>query len=333
MKTAIVAIIVFATLVLFHELGHFAIAKLVGIKVNEFSIGMGPKLLQWKKKDTEYTIRALPIGGFVSMEGEEETSDDPEAFDNATPLQRIGVIAAGPVMNLIIAFLLLWIVASLMGSPTTTIGEFSEISPAREAGVRIGDVVKNIDGTEIVKWEDIPAAVTANGQDGKLLLTVERDGQPMAFEMAPTVQEDRALIGITPMYEKNLVGSFSAAWKEFSRLSGLMLGFFRNLFGGKINTSDVSGPIGIITVIGEAARSGVIDVLLLGAFLSINLAFVNLLPIPALDGSKILLYVVEMLRGRPLDKQKESTITVIGFAFLMIIMLLVSLQDLSRLFF
>lgn len=330
MDTAIVAIIVFLLLITFHELGHFLVAKLVGVRVNEFSIGMGPELLHRKKNETTYSLRALPIGGYVSMEGEDEESEHPDSFNNATPVQRISIIAAGPFTNFLLAFLALILVGLLVGTPVNTIDSFTEISPAREAGILSGDKIIRIDGDSIQTWEDITNGVTKHSQDDVLAITVERDGREMEFQVHPVQEEGRYLIGIYPARIVSIGGALSNGLTEFKGMMGAMFGFIKSLFTGQIKLNALSGPIGVVSMIGDTTRSGFTSVLYLFAFLNINLGFVNLLPIPALDGSKILLYFIEILRGKPLSKSKEGVITMIGFVFLMALIVVVSIQDLSR---
>jgi regulator of sigma E protease len=330
MQTAIAAIFVFLLVVLLHELGHFTVAKLVGIKVNEFSIGMGPKLLQKTKGDTQYTLRLLPIGGYVKMEGEDENSDDPRSFSKVSPLSRIAVVAAGAFMNFVLAFIVLTIVAFNTGTPTNTIGEINADSPAEIGGLQAGDTIISINNISIDNWDKLSDTISNSNPDNNLKIDIIRENEKMNIVVKPVVEEGRTIIGIIPAYEKSISAAIKGGAENTVLFIELMFDFLKSLFKGQVSTNDLSGPVGVITEIGRAADSGLTNLLFLLGFISVNLGFFNLLPIPALDGSRIVFLLLEILRGKPIDSDKESFIHFIGFVLLISLMLIVTYKDLIR---
>jgi len=330
MQTAIAAIFVFLLVVLLHELGHFTVAKMVGIKVNEFSIGMGPKLLQKEKGDTQYTLRLLPIGGYVKMEGEDENSEDPRSFSKVSPLARIAVVAAGAFMNFVLAIIVLTIVAFNTGVPTTTIGEIIQNSPAEINGIEPGDRIVEINGTKISDWNDITNLVSNSNADQELEVKVLRNNIEQKLSVKPIIEDGRVIIGIIPSYEKSFSSAIKGGIENTILFVNLMFDFLKMLFQGKVSTNDLSGPIGVISEIGQAASMGISNVLFLLGFISVNLGFFNLLPIPALDGSRIVFLLIELVRGKPIDPDKENLIHTIGFVLLISLMLIVTYKDLIR---
>jgi len=313
MLTAIAAIFIFLMVILVHEFGHFAVAKLVGIKVNEFSIGMGPKLVQQKKGDTEYTLRLLPIGGYVKMEGEDESSKDPRSFGNVPVLSRIGVVVAGAVMNFILAIIVLSIVSFGAGMPTNTIEETKLGSPANNIGIIPGDTVLSINGKQTKTWDTIANSINKSDPQKEIEIIIERNGQEKTFMINPTVEDGRTIIGIVPRYEKSIITAIKGGFQKTTMFLKLMFEFIGMVFKGKVSTTDLSGPIGVIHEVGVAAKLGIFNLLYLLGFISVNLGFFNLLPIPALDGSRIIFLLIELVRGKPINPEKEGFIHLIGF--------------------
>jgi len=329
MQTAVAAIFVFLLVILLHELGHFSIAKLVGIKVNEFSIGMGPKLFQTRKGETQYSLRLLPIGGYVRMEGEEEDSNDPRAFNNASTLARIAVVAAGAIMNFILAFIVFSIVSFNLGEPTTTIGEILPDSPAQHGGLMEGDRIIAINQTETKSWDELSNAI-ANSDGNELDIRIIRDGKEENLYIKPSFQEGRLMIGIVPKYEKSLLAGIRGGFESTITFIGLMFDFVKMLFTGQVTIEHLSGPVGVINEIGQAAKMGFLNLLLLLGFISVNLGFFNLLPIPALDGSRLVFLFIELIRGKPVNPEKENFVHFVGLIFLLGLMLVVTYKDLLR---
>jgi len=332
MITAIAAIFVFLMVILFHEFGHFIAAKSVGIKVNEFSIGMGPKVFQKKKGETKYSLRLLPIGGYVSMEGEDEKSDDPRSFNKASPLARIITVSAGAIMNFILAIIVLIIVSFNVGTPTTTVEETIENSPAERAGILNGDVIKSINNIEVKDWNSIVNTISNSSPDEEITISIIRDGENITISMIPTLSEEdnRVIIGIIPKYERSISAAIAGGFKETGQMFQVMFDFIRMLFKGQVSTKDLSGPVGVIYTIGEAAKYGIINLLYLLGFISVNLGVFNLFPLPALDGSRIVFILIELIRGKPISPEKEGYVHFIGFILLMLLMAVVTYTDINR---
>ncbi|MCC5909836.1 MAG: RIP metalloprotease RseP [Clostridiaceae bacterium] len=329
MYTAVVAIFVFGLLVFFHELGHFAVAKFVGIKVHEFALGMGPRLIKFTKGETDYSIRILPIGGYVKMEGEDEVSNDNRSFSKKTVGERISVIIAGPLMNFILAILLFVIIFyTLTGVPTTEIQQIIPQSPAEEVGLQEQDEVISVNGVEMTNWEQLVDTINVSAGI-PLEVTILRNGDIIKKTITPEVDEEtgRAMIGIVPATEKSLALAVTGSFKQTGMIFREMFMFFGSVFRRQATTADVVGPVGIINLVGEASRAGWVYVLHLAALISINLGIINLLPIPALDGSRIIFLGLESLRGKPVDPEKEAMVHIVGFALLMLLMIVITYKD------
>lgn len=329
--TALAAIFVFLMVILIHELGHFTVAKLVGIKVNELSIGMGPRFFHKKYGDTEYSIRALPIGGYVKMEGEDEESDDPRGFSKQSPLARIAVVAAGAIMNFILAIVVLSIVSFMIGQPTTTISEVIDNSPAESAGLMPGDKIISISGNTIENWEDIVNNIEKSNNNTQLEIIVERNNELETILVTPKMEDGRMVIGIVPEGDSNVIEAIKDGFNNTFYFITLMIDFISMSLRGNVSINDLAGPLGVISIVGVAANQGIISVLYLLGFISINLGFINLMPFPALDGGRIIFLVVELIRGKPLDPKKEGMIHFIGLMLLFALMLFITYNDILRL--
>lgn len=333
MGTAIAAIIVFSSLIFFHELGHFAMAKFVGIKVNEFAIGMGPKLLSFKGAETQYSLRALPVGGYVKMEGEDEQSDDARSFNKKSVPARFAVVIAGVIMNFILGISLFTLLFYITGTPSTTIQEIIADSPAEAMGLQPQDKIIQINDQKIKSWSQLESAI--GGSDGSALaVTFIRDGNVMTETIQPMVDEEtgRIMIGIIPQYQKSLGGAIKTGFQNAFMIIREVLGFLKRLIFRQATSVEVVGPVGLISLMGEASRAGWLNVVFLAAFMSVNLGFMNLLPIPALDGSRLVFLLIEGLRGKPVDPEREGMIHMIGFSLLLLLMVFVTYQDILRLF-
>lgn len=332
MTTALAAIFVFMLVIVFHEFGHFAVAKLVGIKVHEFSIGMGPKLLHKKGKETEYFLRAIPIGGYVKMEGEDESSEDPRSFSKKPVGSRILVVAAGAIMNFILAIIVFTIVSYGVGVHTTTIEKIIKDSPAFHAGLQSGDEIKKINEQEIKSWNSIVKNINNSESDKNLNIVVKRNSEEISFNMKPKYDSEtkRYLIGIEPSYQKSFLLALKGGFQTTGTVLGLMFKFLSMLFKGEVSKGDLSGPVGVIYTVGEAAKYGFLNLLYITGFISVNLGFFNLLPIPALDGSRIFFMLIELIRGKPVNPEKEGFVHFVGFVLLMILMIIVTYSDIVK---
>ena len=337
--TILAAILVFCLLILTHELGHFIMARLNGVYVHDFSIGMGPKILSIKGKETQYNLRLFPIGGHCLMMGEDAGSDDSRSFGKKKVWQRITVIAGGPAMNFISAIIIFIITFMFMGIPSLSneVGGLIEGRAAEAAGVLPGDVIVEINGRPVDTWTDISPAVALRGQAEPADVVLERDGARLALTIQPFFEEEsnRWLIGIFPVEKIIYVRqSFFTAIKmgvmqSYTFTKELLLVLVKIITGQM--EADVAGPVGVVTIIGEATSYGLQPLLLITAFLCLNLGIINLLPIPALDGSRIVFLLVEGLRGKPIKPEREGMVHFIGFMLLIGLILVVTFNDIMRL--
>ena len=337
----LIAILVLGFLIFVHELGHFMVAKIVGIQVDEFSIGFGPKLLGYQKKEdtTLYSVRLLPLGGYVKMAGENPEDEESVNGFNTKPLKhRFAVISAGSIMNFLVAILLIVITYGVIGIPiasnSNVIGEVVQGSPAMAAGLEGGDRIISINDVATENWEDVTSNIRKNGGQ-ELKLVVERNNQRHSFLIKPKYDPEYEIyqIGITQSIIWQRQGFFQAIQLglnqsvQFARLVFESIG---GLIAGKYSTNDVAGPVRITVAIGEAAKGGIGYLMIFAAVLGINLAIINLLPIPALDGSKLIFLTIEGLWGKPVDPEKENFIHLIGFALLMVFFILITYNDIAR---
>lgn len=324
----VMAILGFSLLIIGHEFGHFILARINDVKVLEFSLGMGPKIYGIKGKETEYSIKALPIGGYVRMLGEEEKVNDERSFSQKKPFQRLSIIAAGPIMNFIMAILLFSIIAYVTGFATTTIDKVIEGKPALAAGLQSGDKIIKVNDTKINTWDEFSIQVS-KGESFNLV--VLRGGVEKNFNVTPVkdAEENRFIIGISSMTERNpnVLKCIKQGLIETNTMIKATFSFFQNLFRGKVSGSDVGGPITIIKISTEAAKTGAINLLYIVALLSVQLAIFNLIPFPALDGGWIFLLLFEIITGKKADDEKVGMVNYIGFILLMALMVLVTIKD------
>lgn len=333
--TIILAILVFCILIISHEFGHFIMAKLCGIYVYDFNLGMGPKLFSFKGKETEYTIRLLPIGGSVRMMGEDEESEDPRSFGKKKVWQRMAVVFAGPFMNLVCAVVIFVIVYTGIGvaSNSNIIGSLIEGKPAELAGLQPGDAVIEINDQPVQNWNEMVLTLDAQTDGQEVVVTVLRDGEELEFVLQPYWEESsgRWLMGV--MQSTQRLGIFEAIGmgaKQCYQLAVLILQTFGQMITGQIE-AELSGPVGIVSAVGDAAAVGTQTFLIFVAFLCVNLGVVNLLPLPALDGSRLVFLAIEGIRKKPVPAETEGKIHFIGFALLMCLILVVTYQDIVRL--
>ena len=337
----IVALLVFGIIVLFHEYGHYIVARKSGIIVDEFAIGMGPKIAGVKNGDTEFTIRALPIGGACMMRGEDTAEECEEGSFNSRPVwQRIAVVFAGPFFNFIMAFVCAVIIVGASGYMSGEILEVMENSPAQEAGFEAGDKILKVDRTSVHIFSDFRMYIALN-QSKSCDVTVLRDGEKKVITVTPKLDDDGIYrIGIVGgvIERPGPGGTLISAFYEVKSNINVVIKSLEMLIAGKVSSRDISGPVGIFTVIGDsysdAVQYGVKTVILtildLILLLSANLGVMNLLPIPALDGGRLVFLAVEAVRGKPVSREKEGMVHFIGFVLLMIIMALVMFNDIAR---
>ena len=339
--TFIATVFVFGLLVFFHELGHYSVAKLTGVLVYEFSLGFGPKIYGFKKEETVYNLRAIPLGGFVRMAGmdknDEETEelDDDRSFNSKTVGQRAAVILAGPIMNFVLAALLLAFVFGFQGVPmaTTVIKELVAGYPAETSGLMAGDKILAINDSRLDDWESFSAIVSKMPRQ-EIVVTVERDRAERQFAIETMMDaEGTGKIGVMPetgFKREGLLSSLSMGFSWTGKITVMSIDYITKMFAGR-EPVDLGGPVRIVDEIGKAASVGFFYLLQIAAFLSINLGMLNLLPIPALDGSRVLFLAWEKVYGRPVDPLKENYIHLAGFAFLIIVMVAVTYNDIIQL--
>ncbi len=374
MTTIILFILVFGLIVISHEFGHFLLAKLNGIHVVEFAVGMGPKLLSFKKNGTVYALRLLPIGGACMFEGEDGKENEKEeikedikksivsrdqeseepvvriekekggSFNDAPVWARISSVVAGPVFNFILAYLLALFVVWFSGSDKPVINDVMQGYPAQEAGIQSGDIIKKMNGEKIYLSREIYINTYLN-QEKEMTITYERDGKENTVSVTPKFnkEENRYLIGFQGYGEyvdcKNL-SIFKSAYYEIRYSLKATVKSLGMLVSGRASKDDISGPIGIAQVIGEVSEAakpyGVLVVVLnmmnIALLLSVNLGVLNLLPLPALDGGRLVFLLIEAVRGKPVPPEKEGMVHFAGFVALMILMVFVMFNDIMRLF-
>ena len=379
MTTIVAAIFVFGLLVLVHELGHFMVAKLTGMRVDEFAIGFGPKLWSRKYGETLYAIRAVPLGGFNRIAGmdyeiiermgneAEEKADDggresgwrryipsvnrenvvmvpddegagERAYFRRPIWARMLMVLAGSFMNFILPLFIFFGIFYFSGvatpSPEPVIGAVMAEKPAAMAGLMKGDRILTIDGSEVIKWDDISRSI--QGAEGKpFKLTYQRDGEVRSTTLIPEEEPDskRVIIGITSSADIHQPGILEAAGlaaqKVFFVLMA-MVGALVQLVQGSVGAEALSGPVGIVQMTGEVANQGILPLLNFAAFLSLNLGLINLLPVPALDGGHFVMLVLEGLRGKPLGPKAMYYIQAAGVTLLVSLMIFTTFNDLMK---
>jgi regulator of sigma E protease len=337
MNSLWIALIVFGLLIFIHELGHFLAAKRAGIDVLEFGIGFGPKIFTFQRQETRYTLRLLPLGGFVRMAGTDpDDLDNENGFAKKSVGKRMGVIVAGATMNFLLAMVMFGLLVSLTGIPT---GEFSDEArigeiiigePADLAGLLPGDLVLSVDGEPVQNWTDLVAVINANPNQ-PLSLVIERDEIEKTLTVTPKMREEdsKGVIGITGTYlvrPATIIEQIRFGIQQTFFVAGLILNAIWQMITGKM-AADISGPIAITRVLGRAARLGFPYLLNLAAIININIGLFNLIPIPALDGSRLVFLAIEGIRGKPVAQDKENMFHVIGFALLMLLAIFVAYRD------
>lgn len=329
--TIIYAIIIFCLLIFVHELGHFIVAKACGVKVNEFAIGMGPAIFKKQKGETLYAVRLFPIGGFCTMEGEDEDSEDDRAFNNKPAWQRALVLTAGSFMNLLTAVVLMIVIAFVVGQATTTVNEVLDDSPAYRAGMMSGDRIVEVDGTAVDEWNDVITYIGESSRDTADIV-VERDGaqQTLTAALEYDKESGRNKIGITPEMKHSVAGSVGSGMKNTWNMTVMMYKVIKQLFTGDVSVSELSGPVGIVYAVNQSAKAGVIYVVYLASLLSLNLAIMNMLPFPALDGGRLLFLLIRKITGKRITDAIEGKIHFIGIILLMVLMVYVTWNDIVK---
>lgn len=314
-----------------HEFGHLVTAKLFRIKVNEFAIGMGPLIASKDMGETKYSLRAIPIGGFCAMEAENEESDDEGAFNNKPAWQRIIVLASGAAINVLVALTLMIIITIYVGVPTNTLDKVVPNSPAASSGILAGDKIISIDGKETSSWIDTVTAISKN-RDGKTMeIVVSRDGMENTFIITPKKDKDgRLVIGIVSRASHNVFLCAGQGIKVTWRLNSQMIGALKQMAHKGISKDSVTGPVGMAGLVNKTAHTGILSYLYLVALISLNMAIVNLLPFPALDGGRIIFVLIRKVTGNVISAKAEGYMHLAGFGVLIALFVFITWQDLTR---
>ncbi len=347
----IIAIIIFSLIITIHEFGHFIAAKLNGVKVNEFAIGMGPALLKKQKGETLYALRVFPIGGYCAMEGEDKDSSDGRAFGNKAVWRRMIIVVAGVCMNMILGLILLMVQTGISDAiVTTTVSKFEDGAVSHETGLEVGDEIIAINGMRIFTSMDMSYKFT-NDEDGVYDMVVVRNGERISLKnvkLSTTVGEDGKEVvhydfwvepgKITP---KSVV---TQAFRQTATDARLIYISLADMLTGKYSLKDMSGPVGIVDSIGDVIDSerdqetgkinwkGLIDsVLSLSSFITINVGVFNLLPLPALDGGRFIFLLIEAVRRKPVPPEREGMVHTIGMAALLLLMVVITVSDITKL--
>ena len=339
----IIALLIFGVIVTFHEFGHFIVAKKSGIKVIEFSVGMGPRIISWQGKETRYSLKIFPLGGSCMMLGEDEEEENLEgSFNSAPVLSRLATIFAGPFFNFILAFFFSLIIVANVGVDRANVTGVTDGYPAKEAGIKAGDVIKKLNGKNIIIYRDFLIGMYDN-KDKPVTVTVQRNGEEIDFTITPKLNTEnkRYMLGIENASGNEKVGGFFevikySVYEVWYNITSTIksLGM---MIRGRVSANDVSGPVGIVGVIGDTVNktNGAWELFLTVAnmivLFSANLGVMNLLPIPALDGGRIVFLLCELVRGKPLNRKAEGYIHFAGFAFLMLLMVVVMFNDIRKL--
>ncbi len=349
--TIFISVLAFGFLICIHELGHFIAARIFGVTVKEFSIGMGPKLMWYesKRSGTTYALSMLPIGGYVAMAGEDEESDDPNAFNKKPAWQRFIITAAGATVNIVFGFLAMMLIVALIKVGGTEVGGFAtndqvldlgesvDISNRSDSFLKVGDVILSVEGNPVSIADELSYQIMRHGNK-PVDLVVLRDGAEVELAdcVFPTMEEQGQTFGIMDFTiyekEKNFFSFFEMSFKKTVLVIRMCWESIIDLVTGRYTVAAVSGPVGITSAIGDAVKDGVLSVLNLIVIISINLGFMNLLPIPALDGGRLIVLFVEMVFKKKLPEKVEAAINGAGLAVLLLLSLVIMVKDIFTLF-
>ena len=345
--TIIYFILVLSITILIHELGHFIFAKKAGVYVYEFSLGMGPRLFKFNRKndETEYSIRLFPIGGYVQMAGEDLATKDDKISDdkqmcNKKWHEKFLIIIAGIMFNFILAIILLFVVGLVTGAPTNKpiIKEIDKDYPIYETNLQTGDLITKLNGKKIKTTDRLILELqVTNGKEVTLGVTHE-NGKEEDITLKPKLVEIDGEEGykygfsLDDKKDKSFLGAVKYGFTKTLSLLEQMMFIILYLITGKLSLNNLAGPIGIFNIVGSAASAGFINIVYLIGYISVNVGFVNLLPIPAFDGGRLLFLIIEKIKGKPINPEVENIIHTIGFILLMILMVFISFNDIMRIF-
>ncbi len=331
----LIAVLFFELIIIIHEAGHFAAARLMKIKVNEFSIGMGPKIFQRKKGDTAYTLRLIPFGGYCAMEGEDESSDDKNAFSNKKVIQRIFVVIAGALMNLILGLIIISIMLcsqNLIG--TNTVAKFDNDAISSSA-LQTGDKIKSIDGMRVYTATDVSTGLSRSTDD-HVTMVVERQGKDIEIDVPFKTQKyeghqylamDFYILGVEKTVGNVILNTFKE-WVSYARMVFLSV---HDIIAGRYGFSDLAGPVGAVSIVSDAVKVSLPSMFRIMALLTINVGLFNLFPIPALDGWRLFMLIFEGVTRKKLPSKWEWAINSIGLVLLLGLMCVITFSDITKL--
>ncbi len=341
-------LIVLGVLVIVHEFGHFVVAKSLGVRVEKFSIGFGPKICALKKGDTEYLVSAIPLGGYIKMAGDEpgeKITGQKWEFLSRSVFDRFGIIVAGPLLNYVLAFIIFSVIF-MFGSPTMTaeVGTLLKSYPAEAQGIKVGDKILSVDGKGVKYWEDM-TEIMHKHIEGAMTLSIQRGPQVFEMKVTPTIRKTKdifgkettiALIGIGPSQniEKVKYGFFASinmGGKKLIQLTAVTYKALWSILIGRLSLKEsMTGPIGIFVITAQAMKLGFIYILHLTGILSASLAIFNVLPFPVLDGGHILFLAVEKMRGKPLSLKTQEAVMNVGISLLILFTVFVFYSDIMK---
>ena len=343
--TLVYMILMLGIIVFIHEFGHYLFAKKARIYVYEFSIGMGPRIFKFKRKndETEYSVRLFPIGGYVQMAGEELEEDEniPEEkrMQSKTWIQRFLTIIAGIMFNFILAIILLFVVGLVIGSPNNKPYITMVPEGINSNLITVGDKILEVNGKKVIFTDTMLLRLQVNNKKPLKLKLKETNGNIKEVTLNPIIEENedgtisyKYGIGIGTETKTGILPAIKYAFVKFTSLMTQMILVIGYLFTGKLGISSLSGPVGIFNVVGESAQAGFINLVYLTGFISLNVGFMNLLPIPALDGGRILFLIIEKIKGSKVDAKVENIIHTIGFALLIVLMIVITFNDIIKLY-
>lgn len=331
----LIAILFFELIIIIHEAGHFIAARLMKIKVNEFSIGMGPKIIQRKKGDTAYTLRLIPFGGYCAMEGEDESSDDENAFSNKKVIQRIFVVVAGALMNLILGLIIISIMLctqSLIG--TNTVAKF-DADAVSSSALEVGDKIKSIDGMRVYTATDVSTGLSRSTDDSVSMI-VQRQGKDIEIDVPFKTERyeghqylamDFYILGVKKTPGNVILNTFKE-WVSYTRMVFLSV---HDIIVGRFGFSDLAGPVGTVSLVSDAVKVSLPSMLRIMALITINVGLFNLFPIPALDGWRLFLLAFEGITRKKMPSRWEWAINSVGLVLLLGLMCVITFSDITKL--
>lgn len=338
----VLALVIFSVIILFHELGHFLLAKHNDVKVNEFCLGLGPTVIGFTKGETKYSLKLLPFGGACMMEGEDEASDDSRSFNNKSVLQRASIVAAGPIFNFIMAIAFSLILVASVGFDRPVLSDVIDGYPAAQAGMQAGDEIVKLGNKTIHLYREVSVYTYFHANE-PVEVTYKRGSEKHTTVLVPKYEEESGrylfgFYGTTARAKGNLADTLRYSVYEVKYWICSTIESLGQLFTGHVGINDMSGPVGIVKTIGdtytEVKSSGVFMVFLnmlnICILLSANLGIMNLLPIPALDGGRLVFLVVEAVRGRRLDPNKEGAVNLVLLMLLMVLMVVIMFNDIRK---